>query len=397
LAEPHDLAVAAAVRVEVGAALAAADGQAGQRVLEDLLEAEELHDAEVHRGMEPQAALVRAERGVVLDADAAVDLHGALVIDPGDTEDDLPLRLAQPHQDAVVLVLGVPGLDDLERLEHLPDSLMELGFSGVAVENLVVGRLERRVEHRGPFRGPGAPESRGSPRRRRSRRGPGYADTRREGTERSTSEHADPCRADTQWFCAEEDCRAGHAASARGVPPQLPGHHPSGVHGTAPPATSAPTEEDAPIATGRSGRPWCRGGRTEGVQSTSSWSGVKISSMEHPKRAAIRKASGRDGSYLSFSRAITVCRETPRALPSSAWDQRRSARRALMSLRMAPPHRYRTVETTVPASHESMRIEKAKIQFIAGSRKNCSKPTARISEVDSTKASSTASAILRRW
>src|SRR5699024_4865324 len=203
LAEPHDLAVAAAVRVEVGAALAAADGQAGQRVLEDLLEAEELHDAEVHRGMEPQAALVRAERGVVLDAEAAVDLHGALVIDPGDTEDDLPLRLAQPHQDAVVLVLGVPGLDDLERLEHLPDSLMELGFSGVAVENLVVGRLERRVEHRGPFRGPGAPESRGSPRRRRSRRGPGYADTRREGTERSTSEHADPCRADTQWFCAE--------------------------------------------------------------------------------------------------------------------------------------------------------------------------------------------------
>src|SRR5699024_3728348 len=73
LAEPHDLAVAAAVRVEVGAALAAADGQAGQRVLEDLLEAEELHDAEVHRGMEPQAALVRAERGVVLDAEAAVD------------------------------------------------------------------------------------------------------------------------------------------------------------------------------------------------------------------------------------------------------------------------------------------------------------------------------------
>src|SRR5699024_11232501 len=54
----------------------------------------------------------------------------------------------------------------------------------------------------------------------------------------------------------------------------------SGVHGTAPPATSAPTEEDAPIATGRSGRPWCRGGRTEGAQSTSSWSGVKISSME---------------------------------------------------------------------------------------------------------------------
>src|SRR5699024_9075459 len=147
LAEPHHLAVAAAVRIEVGAALAAADGQAGQRVLEDLLEAEELHDAEVHRGVEPQTALVRAERGVVLDAETAVDLHGALVVDPGDAEDDLALRLAQTHQDAVVLVLGVQGLDHLERLEHLPDSLVELGFSGVAVEYLVIGRLERRVEH----------------------------------------------------------------------------------------------------------------------------------------------------------------------------------------------------------------------------------------------------------
>ena len=34
------------LRVEVGAALAAADGQAGQGVLEDLLEAEELDDAQ---------------------------------------------------------------------------------------------------------------------------------------------------------------------------------------------------------------------------------------------------------------------------------------------------------------------------------------------------------------
>src|SRR5699024_9069899 len=211
LAEPHHLAVAAAVRIEVGAALAAADGQAGQRVLEDLLEAEELHDAEVHRGVEPQTALVRAERGAVLDAETAVDLHGALVVGPGDAEDARARRLAQTHQDAVVLVLGVQGLDHLERLEHLPDSLVELGFSGVAVEYLVIGRLERRVEHRGPFRGPGAPASRGSPRRRRSRPGPGYAAVRREGTERSMSEHADLCCADTQGFRVQAHCHAGHA------------------------------------------------------------------------------------------------------------------------------------------------------------------------------------------
>src|SRR5690606_5936889 len=47
LAEPHDLAVGAALRVEVRAALRATDGEAGEGVLEDLLEPEELHDAEV--------------------------------------------------------------------------------------------------------------------------------------------------------------------------------------------------------------------------------------------------------------------------------------------------------------------------------------------------------------
>src|SRR5690606_16363256 len=61
LAEAHDLAVGLAGRVEVAAALAAADRQARERVLEDLLEAEELDDAEVHRLAEAQPALVRAE------------------------------------------------------------------------------------------------------------------------------------------------------------------------------------------------------------------------------------------------------------------------------------------------------------------------------------------------
>ena len=74
LAEPHDLGVGSALGIEVAAALAAADRHSGQRVLEDLLEAEELDDAEVHRGVEAQAALVRAERGVELHPEAAVDL-----------------------------------------------------------------------------------------------------------------------------------------------------------------------------------------------------------------------------------------------------------------------------------------------------------------------------------
>ena len=44
LAEAHDLVVALALGIEIGAALAAAHRQAGQRVLEGLLEGEELED-----------------------------------------------------------------------------------------------------------------------------------------------------------------------------------------------------------------------------------------------------------------------------------------------------------------------------------------------------------------
>src|SRR5690606_22488063 len=94
LAEPHDLALGAALGVEVRTALAAADRHAGQGVLEDLLEAEKLHDAEVDAGVEPQAALVGTEGGVELHPEAAVDLDGAGVVDPRDPEDDLALRLA---------------------------------------------------------------------------------------------------------------------------------------------------------------------------------------------------------------------------------------------------------------------------------------------------------------
>src|SRR5690606_1591786 len=58
LTETHDLLVRTTLGVEVGAPLAAADGQAGEGVLEDLLEAEELDDPEVDAGVEAQATLV---------------------------------------------------------------------------------------------------------------------------------------------------------------------------------------------------------------------------------------------------------------------------------------------------------------------------------------------------
>ncbi len=145
LAEAHDLGVRAALGVEVRAALAAADAEAGQRVLEDLLEAEELHDPEVHRGVEPQPALVRAEGAVELHPEAPVDVHPAPVVRPRHPEHHLALGLHDPLDD--------PRLDQLrprrqhrsERLHHLPHGLVELGLAGVAAQHLGEQRLKSGV------------------------------------------------------------------------------------------------------------------------------------------------------------------------------------------------------------------------------------------------------------
>jgi len=82
VAEAADLAVGLALGVEVGATLATAHVEAGQGVLEDLLEAQELEHGEVDGGVQSEAALVGAERGVELHAEGIVDLDLALVVLP---------------------------------------------------------------------------------------------------------------------------------------------------------------------------------------------------------------------------------------------------------------------------------------------------------------------------
>ena len=131
LAEAHDLVVALALGVEVGAALAAAHGQRGERVLEDLLEGQELQDAEVDRGVEAQPALVGADRAVHLDAEAAVHADLALVVDPGDAEEDDALGLDDALEDLRVLVLRVAVEHEGERLGDLLDGLVKLGLGRV--------------------------------------------------------------------------------------------------------------------------------------------------------------------------------------------------------------------------------------------------------------------------
>ena len=145
LAEAHDLVVALALGIEVRAALAAAHGQAGQGVLEDLLEAQELDDGQVDGGVEPQAALGGADGGGELHPVAAVDLHLAVVVHPGDAEQQAALRLHNPVDDAGFgqpLVLLHHGL---EGFQHLADGLEKLRLVGILPADIFIDALEIRI------------------------------------------------------------------------------------------------------------------------------------------------------------------------------------------------------------------------------------------------------------
>ena len=142
LAETHDLAVALALRVEVAAALAAAHGQTGQTVFEDLLKAEELDDGGADGGMQAQAALVGAYRGVELHAEAAVDLDLAAVVHPGDAELHEAFRLDYAVEDSGVDQILTSVGDGGEGFEHFADGLEELFFSGVTLRDALVKLCE---------------------------------------------------------------------------------------------------------------------------------------------------------------------------------------------------------------------------------------------------------------
>ena len=122
-----------------------------QRVLEGLLEAQELDDPDIHGRMEPDAALVGTQRRVELHPEAAVDLHLARIVGPGDAEDDLALRLADALDDLVLGVLGILAEHGAQRLGDLGDSLVELGLASVAPQHLVENRYELFVDQRQNF------------------------------------------------------------------------------------------------------------------------------------------------------------------------------------------------------------------------------------------------------
>ncbi|MNF78093.1 hypothetical protein D3C84_602610 [compost metagenome] len=82
--------------------------------------------------METQAALVRADGAVHLDAESAIDLDLALIVDPRYAKHHRPLRLADALQDAGGQVMRIGFKKRPQGTQDFFDSLVEFGLVRVA-------------------------------------------------------------------------------------------------------------------------------------------------------------------------------------------------------------------------------------------------------------------------
>ena len=131
LTEPHHLVVALPFRIEIRSTFAAAHRQRRQRILEHLLEGEELEDAEVHRRMESQAAFVRADGAVHLDPVAPIDLVRAAIVLPRHAEHHDALGFDHALDDPRVAILGTPLEHQIQRFDNFLHGLVKLGLARV--------------------------------------------------------------------------------------------------------------------------------------------------------------------------------------------------------------------------------------------------------------------------
>ena len=152
LTEALDFGVGLALRIEIRSALRAAHRQARQAVLEDLFEAEKLQDRQIDRRMKSQAALVRADRVAELHAIPAIDLDAARIVEPRHAEDDDPIGLGEPIENARLLVLGTFEHERHQGFGDFPYRLVKLRLVRTALGELRhevvdgLGGLARTVE-----------------------------------------------------------------------------------------------------------------------------------------------------------------------------------------------------------------------------------------------------------
>ena len=102
--------------------------------------------------MESQAALVRTNGAVHLDAISAVDLHLAPAVRPRHPEVEGPLRLDHAFEDPGLAVLRI-GVDERpHRICDLGDRLVKLSLGGIALSELCE-KLTQFLGHGNDFLG----------------------------------------------------------------------------------------------------------------------------------------------------------------------------------------------------------------------------------------------------
>ena len=132
LAEAHDFIHALALGVEVGAALAATHRQAGERILEGLLERQELQHALGDRWVKPDAALVGADGVVVLHPPAALHANIVVVILPAHPERHNTIRLGDAAQDLGFVIFRFVAYEVENILRHVGDGLHQFSLTRIA-------------------------------------------------------------------------------------------------------------------------------------------------------------------------------------------------------------------------------------------------------------------------
>ena len=118
LTETHDLCIALSTGGKIGTTFATTHGKRGKRILEGLLEPEELQDGKVYRRVETQSALIRTDGTVELYAVADVHLHFSLVVNPRYTEGGDALRFHNALDDLCLLKLRMLVIYILDGFQH---------------------------------------------------------------------------------------------------------------------------------------------------------------------------------------------------------------------------------------------------------------------------------------
>jgi hypothetical protein len=106
-----------------------------------LLEAEEFEDTCIDGGMEPEAALVWANRAVELKPESPVDVDITLIILPRHAEHNLSFRLDQSLKNLSLNILRMFLKHRAQTIQHLFDRLKELRLTGVTFQDLLINVL----------------------------------------------------------------------------------------------------------------------------------------------------------------------------------------------------------------------------------------------------------------